>query len=48
MHAHMITRQTEFCCPDDAAAAGTLADLERLQGKQIRQLELRLDGNQQA
>jgi hypothetical protein len=43
MRAHMITRQAAFSADMNARLQGTLADLERLQGRQIEQLELELE-----
>lgn len=48
MKQHMVTLQESFAANMTARLAGTLADLERLQGKQFEQLELRLAANQQA
>ncbi len=48
MQRHMITLQKSFSAQMTQRLSGTLADLERLQGKQIEQLELRLAANQQA
>ena len=48
MKQHMVTKQECFAADMKARLAGTLADLERLQGKQFEQLELRLEKNQQA
>lgn len=48
MQRHMITLQESFSADMTKRLSGTLADLERLQGKQFEQLELRLDANQQA
>jgi hypothetical protein len=48
MRQHMVTLQESFAANMTARLAGTLADLERLQGKQFEQLELRLAANQQA
>lgn len=48
MRRHMITRQEIFSAEMTNRLSGTLAELERLQGKQIEQLELRLAANQQA
>ncbi len=43
MRAHMVTRQGAFDADMKARLAGTLAELEILQGKQVEQLELRLE-----
>lgn len=48
MQRHMVTLQKSFSAQMTQRLSGTLADLERLQGKQIEQLELRLAANQQA
>ncbi len=48
MRRHMIALQVDFSAQMTQRLAGTLADLERLQGKQVEQLELRLAANQQA
>ena len=40
---HMIARQGEFAAAMDERLERTLADLKRLQGQQIQQLELRLE-----
>jgi hypothetical protein len=48
MQQHMIALQESFSAQMTQRLSGTLADLERLQGKQIEQLELRLEANQQA
>ena len=48
MLKHMVTLQKSFSADMTSRLAGTLANLERLQGKQIEQLELRLSANQQA
>lgn len=48
MQRHMIVKQESFSAQMTQRLSGTLADLERLQGKQIEQLELRLAANQQA
>jgi len=48
MQHHMITLQESFSAQMTQKLSGTLTDLERLQGKQIEQLELRLAANQQA
>ena len=47
MQRHMITLQESFSAQMTQRLSGTLADLERLQGKQIEQLELRLAANRQ-
>jgi len=43
MRAHMLVRQQEFAAANEARLQGTLRDLERLQARQIEQLQLRLD-----
>ena len=43
MRAHMVTRQGAFDAEMKARLAGTLAELKVLQGKQVEQLELRLE-----
>ena len=43
MRAHMVLRQGEFAAANEARLQGTLQDLERLQARQIEQLQLRLD-----
>ena len=43
MRAHMLVRQQEFAAANEARLQGTLLDLERLQARQIEQLQLRLD-----
>jgi superfamily II DNA or RNA helicase len=48
MRNHMITLQQDFSAEMAQRLSGTLANLERLQGKQMEQLELRLAANQQA
>ncbi|MGA2986843.1 MAG: DEAD/DEAH box helicase [Terriglobia bacterium] len=48
MQRHMITLQQNFSAEMTQRLSGTLADLARLQEKQIEQLELRLAANQQA
>jgi len=48
MQRHMVALQKTFAADMTQRLAGTLADLERLQGKQFEQLELRLEANQQA
>jgi len=48
MQQHMVSLQQSFATDMTARLAGTLADLERLQGKQFQQLEMRLEKNQQA
>lgn len=48
MKQHMVGLQKSFAADMTKRLAGTLTDLERLQGKQIEQLELRLDASQQA
>jgi len=44
----MVDRQKTFSAEMDQRLAGTLAELEKLQGKQFEQLELRLFASQQA
>ena len=48
MQRHMVILQESFAADMTARLSGTLADLEKLQGKQFEQLELRLAANQQA
>ncbi len=48
MRKFMVDRQKAFSAEMDQRLAGTLAELEKLQGKQFEQLELRLSVNQQA
>ena len=48
MRNFMVERQKTFSVEMDQRLAGTLAELEKLQGKQFEQLELRLSTNQQA
>ncbi len=48
MRAHMVSLQAGFSADMTTRLSGTLVNLERLQGKQIEQLELRLAANQQA
>jgi superfamily II DNA/RNA helicase len=48
MQRHMLTVQQRFAADMTRRLSGTLANLERLQGKQMEQLELRLAANQQA
>jgi superfamily II DNA or RNA helicase len=48
MQRHMIISEQTFSADMAQRLSGTLTDLERLQGKQIEQLELRLTANQQA
>jgi hypothetical protein len=43
MRLHMVHRQTAFAGEMQQRLQGTLADLERLQNEQVRQLELRLE-----
>lgn len=43
MRAHMVARQGVFDTDMKSRLAGTLAELEILQGKQVQQLELRLE-----
>lgn len=47
MHKHMCQRQQQFQGDMQGRLAGTLAELERLQGNQVEQLELRLAQSQQ-
>lgn len=47
MRRHVIALQESFSADMTARLAGKLADLERLQARQIEQLELRLAQNQQ-
>lgn len=47
MKQHMVSLQEKFAADMTERLSGTLADLERLQGKQFAQLELRLEMNQQ-
>jgi len=44
MHAHMLRMQGEFAARSAQRLEGTLAELQRLQGRQIEQLTLRLEG----
>ena len=44
MHAHMLRLQGEFAARSAQRLEGTLAELQRLQGRQIEQLTLRLEG----
>jgi hypothetical protein len=44
MHAHMVRQQAAFSTRLTERLQGTLADLERLQGRQIEQLKLDLEG----
>ena len=44
MHAHMIRQQAAFSSSLNERLQGTLADLEHLQGRQIEQLKLDLEG----
>ncbi len=44
MHVHMIRQQAAFSSSLNERLEGTLADLERLQGRQIEQLKLDLEG----
>jgi superfamily II DNA or RNA helicase len=48
MRKFMVDRQKTFSAEMDQRLAGTLAELEKLQGKQFEQLELRLFASQQA
>jgi len=48
MRQHMVALQASFSADMTIRLSGTLANLERLQGKQMEQLELRLAANQQA
>lgn len=48
MENHMVKLQQDFSVKMKQRLSGTLADLERLQGKQMEQLELRLATTQQA
>jgi hypothetical protein len=48
MKQHMLALQRRFAADMTARLSGTLADLQRLQTRQIEQLELRLAANQQA
>lgn len=48
MRRHMISLQEKFSATMTERLAGTLAGLERLQERQIEQLELRFAANQQA
>ncbi|MFH1872619.1 MAG: DEAD/DEAH box helicase [Pseudomonadota bacterium] len=48
MRQHMVALQQSFSADMTARLSGTLDNLERLQGKQMEQLELRLAANQQA
>jgi hypothetical protein len=43
MRTHMLARQAAFAQQMQTRLQGTLAELERLQGKQMRQLQLDLD-----
>ncbi|NMF86943.1 DEAD/DEAH box helicase [Aromatoleum petrolei] len=43
MHSHMLTQQSAFSAQLEERLANTLADLKRLQGRQIEQLSLDLD-----
>jgi hypothetical protein len=43
MRRHMVQRQAAFTAQMQQRLQGTLADLERLQGAQMQQLELRLE-----
>ncbi len=44
MHAHMVARQAAFAAGMHTRLVGTLADLERLQARQLEQLTLQLEG----
>jgi superfamily II DNA or RNA helicase len=48
MRRYMITRQEEFAARMKERLSGTLAELKRLQDRQLEQLELRFAENQQA
>lgn len=48
MRKFMVDHQKTFSAEMDQRLAGTLAELEKLQGKQFEQLELRLFASQQA
>ena len=48
MHEHMVAEQKLFAASMTEKLSKTLDDLERLQGKQIQQLELRLAQSKQA
>jgi hypothetical protein len=48
MRRYMVKLQESFSAQMTERLSGTLADLERLQGRQIEQLELRFAENQQA
>ena len=48
MQKHMVALQKSFAADTALRLSGTLSDLERLQGKQIEQLELKFAENQQA
>ena len=48
MQRHMVALQKSFAADTALRLSGTLSDLERLQGKQIEQLELKFAENQQA
>ena len=43
MHAHMLNEQAAFAAGLKERLEGTLSDLERLQGRQLQQLELALE-----
>lgn len=48
MRSHMVSRQGTFAADLSERLAGTLSDLEQLQGRQFEQLELRFAQSQQA
>ena len=48
MRVHMVERQESFSAAMTQRLSGTLAELERLQARQLEQLYLRLAANQQA
>jgi ERCC4-related helicase len=48
MRKHMVSLQAGFAIEMTARLSGTLANLERLQAKQMEQLDMRLAANQQA
>jgi hypothetical protein len=48
MQRHMLTLQRRYAADMTARLSGTLTDLQRLQTRQIEQLEARLAANQQA
>lgn len=43
MHGHMLNKQTAFAAQLEGRLAGTLAELERLQGRQLERLSLDLE-----